>query len=389
MRALCWMGVNDLQVNTVPDARIVNPHDVVLKVRLTTTCGSDLHLIDGYIPTMREGDVIGHEYMGEIVEVGPEATKFTVGDRVVVPSFLGCGTCWYCEHELWSLCDNTHPKPEIAEPMLGYPPAAIPGYSHAFSGLAGSHAEYIRVPHGDVNCFHVPEGVTDEQALFLSDSVPTGWTGADFCDIAEGDTIAVWGCGAVGLMAQRSAFLMGAGRVIAIDRLPERLALAREKVGAETIDYSDTDSVLEQLREMTGVRGPDACIEAVGMEAHGTGPQYAYDRVKQALHLHTDRGSALREAAMAVRKGGVLSVMGIYGVIDKFPFGVLTNKGITMPTSQQPGQRYMGRMLEHVQAGELDPSFLVSHRMPLEAAPRGYEMFKEKEDGCLRVAFTP
>jgi threonine dehydrogenase-like Zn-dependent dehydrogenase len=389
MRALCWMGINDLQVNNVPDSRIVNPHDVVLKVRLTTTCGSDLHLIDGYIPTMREGDVIGHEYMGEIVEVGGEATKFKVGDRVVVPSFLGCGTCWYCDHELWSLCDNTHPKPELAEPMLGYPPAAIPGYSHAFSGLAGSHAEYIRVPHGDVNCFHVPEGVTDEQALFLSDSVPTGWTGADFCDIQEGDTIAVWGCGAVGLMAQRSAFLMGAGRVIAIDRLPERLALAREKVGAETIDYSDTDSVLEQLREMTGGRGPDACIEAVGMEAHGTGPQYAYDRVKQALHLHTDRGSALREAAMAVRKGGVLSVMGIYGVIDKFPFGVLTNKGITMRTSQQPGQRYMGRMLEHVQTGELDPSFLVSHRMSLEEAPRGYDMFKNKEDGCLRVAFTP
>jgi threonine dehydrogenase-like Zn-dependent dehydrogenase len=389
MRALCWMGVNDLQVNTVPDARIVNRHDVVLKVRLTTTCGSDLHLIDGYIPTMREGDVIGHEYMGEVVEVGPEATTFKVGDRVVVPSFLGCGACWYCEHDLYSLCDNTHPKPELAEPALGYPPAAIPGYSHAFSGLAGSHAEYIRVPHGDVNCFHVPEDVTDEQALFLSDSVPTGWTGADFCDITEGDTIAVWGCGAVGLMAQRSALLQGAGRVIAIDRLPERLALAREKIGAETIDYSASDSVLEELREMTGGRGPDACIEAVGMEAHGTGPQYAYDRVKQALHLHTDRGSALREAAMAVRKGGILSVVGIYGVIDKFPFGVLTNKGITMRTSQQPGQRYMGRMLEHVQAGDLDPSFLITHRMPLEDAARGYEMFKKKQDGCLRAAFTP
>jgi threonine dehydrogenase-like Zn-dependent dehydrogenase len=389
MRALCWMGVNDLQVNTVPDPRIVNPHDVVLKVRLTTTCGSDLHLIDGYIPTMREGDVIGHEYMGEIVEVGPGATKFKAGDRVVVPSFLGCGTCWYCEHDLYSLCDNTHPKPELAEPVLGYPPAAIPGYSHAFSGLAGSHAEYIRVPHGDVNCFHVPEGVTDEQALFLSDSVPTGWTGADFCDITEGDTIAVWGCGAVGLMAQRSALLQGAGRVIAIDRLPERLALAREKIGAETIDYSTTDSVLDELREMTGGRGPDACIEAVGMEAHGTGPQYAYDRVKQALHLHTDRGSALREAAMAVRKGGILSVVGVYGVIDKFPFGVLTNKGITMRTSQQPGQRYMGRMLEHVQAGDLDPSFLITHLMPLEDAARGYEMFKKKQDGCLRAAFTP
>jgi threonine dehydrogenase-like Zn-dependent dehydrogenase len=382
------MGVNDLQVQTVPDARIVNRHDAVLKVRLTTTCGSDLHLIDGYIPTMREGDVIGHEYMGEVVEVGPDTGKLKVGDRVVVPSFLGCGTCWYCERELYTLCDNTHPKPHLAEPVLGYPPAAIPGYSHAFSGLAGSHAEFIRVPHADVNCFHVPEGVTDEQALFLSDAVPTGWMGADFCDIAEGDTIAVWGCGAVGLMAQRSAQLLGAGRVIAIDRLPERLALARERIGAETLDYTE-GSVLERLREMTGGRGPDACVEAVGMEAHGTGPQYAYDRVKQALHLHSDRGSALREAAMAVRKGGILSVVGIYGVIDKFPFAVLTNKGITMRTSQQPGQRYMGRMLEHVQAGELDPSFLLTHDMSLEDAPRGYELFKKKEDGCLRAAFRP
>ncbi len=389
MRALCWMGVNDLQVQTVPDPRIVNRHDAVLKVRLTVTCGSDLHPIGGYVPGMREGDVLGHEYMGEVVEVGRETNRFEPGDRVVVPSFLGCGTCWYCDRELFTLCDNTHPKPHLAEPLLGYAPAAIPGYSHAFSGLAGSHAEYIRVPHGDVNCFAVPEGVTDEQALFLSDSVPTGWTGADFCDIKGGETIAVWGCGAVGLMAQRAAQIMGADRVIAIDRLPERLALAREKNGVETIDYSDTDSVLEELREMTGGRGPDACIEAVGMEAHGTGPQYAYDRVKQALHLQTDRGSALREAAMAVRKGGILSVVGIYGLIDKFPFGVLTNKGITMRTSQQPGQRYMGRMMEHVQAGELDPSLLLTHDMSLEDAPRGYEMFKKKEDGCLRAVFRP
>ena len=389
MRALCWMGINDLQVNTVPDPRIVNPHDAILKVRLTTTCGSDLHFIGGYIPTMREGDVIGHEYMGEVVEVGPETSRLEVGDRVVVPSFIGCGTCWYCDHDLWSLCDNTHPNPELAEPALGYPPAAIPGYTHAFGGLAGSHAEFIRVPHADANCFEIPEGVSDEQALFLSDAVPTGWTGADFCDISEGDTIAVWGCGAVGLMAQRSALLMGAGRVIAIDRLPERLRLARDEIGAETIDYGTTDSVLEELRERTGGRGPDACIEAVGMEAHGSGPQYAYDRVKQALHLHTDRGSALREAALAVRKGGTLSVVGIYGLIDKFPFGVLTNKGITLRTSQQPGQRYMAQMIEHVQAGDLDPSLLVTHRMSLEESPRGYELFKNKEEGCLRAVFAP
>jgi threonine dehydrogenase-like Zn-dependent dehydrogenase len=383
------MGINDLQVNTVPDPRIVNPHDVVLKVRLTVTCGSDLHLLGGYLPTMREGDVIGHEYMGEVVETGPETRELRVGDRVVVPSFLGCGTCWFCDHDLWSLCDNTNPKPDLQEPVLGYPTGGIPGYTHAFSGYAGSHAQYIRVPFGDVNCFKVPEGISDEQALFLSDAVPTGYMGADFCDITPGDTVAVWGCGAVGLMAQRSALLMGAGRVIAIDRLPERLALARDKVGAETIDYTGTDSVLEHLREMTGGRGPDACIDAVGMEAHGTGPQYAYDRVKQALHLQSDRGSALREAMMACRKGGTLSVLGVYGAIDKFPFGMIINKGLTLRAAQQHGQRYMPRMFEHLQRGELDTSFLITHRMSLEESPRGYEMFKNKQDGCLRAVFAP
>jgi threonine dehydrogenase-like Zn-dependent dehydrogenase len=389
MRALCWMGINDLQVDTVPDPRIVNPRDVVLKVRLTTTCGSDLHLLGGYVPTMREGDVIGHEYMGEVVETGAEVTKLKAGDRVVVPSFLGCDACWYCEHEMHSLCDNTHPKPELAEGILGYPTGGIPGYSHAFGGYAGSHAEYIRVPHAEANCFLVPDGVTDEQALFLSDAVPTGYMGADFCNIHPGDTVAVWGCGGVGLMAQRSAYLMGAERVIAIDRLPERLALARDKAGAETIDYSGSESVLEQLREMTGGRGPDACIEAVGMEAHGTGPAYAYDRVKQALHLHSDRGSALREAIMACRKAGTLSIIGVYGVMDKFPLGQIMNKGLTVRSAQQFGQRYMPRMLEHVQRGELDPSYLITHRMSLEEAPRGYELFKEKQDGCVRAVFAP
>jgi threonine dehydrogenase-like Zn-dependent dehydrogenase len=390
VRALCWMGVNDLQVHTVPDPQIVNARDAILKVRLTTTCGSDLHLLGGYIPTMREGDVIGHEYMGEVVEVGPETTRLNVGDRVVVPSFLGCGKCWYCDHDYWSLCDNTHPKPDLQEPLLGYPTGGIPGYSHAFGGYAGSHAQFIRVPHADTNCFVVPEGVTDEQALFLSDAVPTGYMGADFCHINPGDTVAVWGCGGVGLMAQRSALLMGAERVIAIDRLPERLALARGQVGVtDTIDYTDSDSTLEQLRELTGGRGPDACIEAVGMEAHGTGAQYAYDRVKQALHLETDRGSALREAILAVRKAGTLSIVGVYGAMDKFPLGVLMNKGITIRTAQQHGQRYMPAMLEHVQNGELDPSFLITHRMSLEDGPRGYDMFKNKEDGCVRAVFTP
>jgi threonine dehydrogenase-like Zn-dependent dehydrogenase len=383
------MGVNDLQVQTVPDPRIVNPHDAVLKVRLCTTCGSDLHLLGGYIPTMREGDVIGHEYMGEVVEVGPESRGLQVGDRVVVPSFLGCGQCWYCRNELWSLCDNTHPKPDLAEPVLGYPTGAIPGYSHALGGYAGSHAEFIRVPHAAVNCFTVPDGVSDLQALFLSDAAPTAYTGVDLAQIQAGDTVAIWGCGGVGVMAVRLALLNGAERVIAIDRLPERLALARSQ-GAETIDStSGRDGTVEQLRELTGGRGPDRVIEAVGMEGHGTGLQYAYDRVKQLLRLHTDRGSALREALMAVRKGGTVSVLGVYGVMDTFPLGLIVSKGLTVRAALQHGQRYVPRMFEHVLAGELDPAVMATHRMSLEEAPRGYELFKDKREGCIRAVFAP
>ena len=389
MRALCWNGVNDLRVETVPDPEIVNPRDAILKVSLSTTCGSDLHFIDGYIPTMKPGDVIGHEFMGEIVEVGREVKKFKKGDRVVVPSFIGCGECWYCGHDLWSLCDTTHPKPELQEPVFGYATGGIYGYTHAFGGYAGSHAQYMRLIHADVNCFKVPDGLRDEQALFLSDAGPTGFMGADFCDIKPGDTVAVWGCGGVGLMAQQSAFLLGAERVIAIDRLPERLAMARDKVGAETIDYTAVDSVPEALKEMTGGRGPDACIDAVGMEAHGTGLQHAYDRVKQAVYLETDRGQALREAIIACRKGGTLSILGVYGVMDKFPVGVIMNKGLTVRTAQQHGQKYLPRLLAHAQKGELDPSYLATHRFPLEDAVRGYDMFKHKHDGCVRAVFTP
>ena len=389
MRALCWNGVNDLRVETVPDPELLNPRDVILKVKLSTTCGSDLHFIDGYIPTMREGDVIGHEFMGEIVDVGKEVKKVKKGDRVVVPSFICCGSCWYCRHDLYSLCDNTNPKGELQEPVFGYPTAGIYGYTHAFGGYAGSHAEYIRVPHADVDCFKVPEEVRDETALFLSDAGPTGYMGADFCDIKRGDTVAVWGCGGVGLMAQRSAFLLGAERVIGIDRFPERLKLAAEKVGSETINYAEVDSVIDVLKEMTGGRGPDACIDAVGMEAHGTGPAYLYDRVKQAMYMESDRGQALREAITACRKGGVLSILGVYGVMDKFPIGTIMNKGLTVRTAQQHGQKYLPRLLEHARKGELDPSFLVTHRFSLEDSPRGYEMFKHKTDGCVRSVFVP
>lgn len=388
MRALCWHGVNDLRVGTVADPEIVNPHDAIIRVRLSTTCGSDLHFIDGYLPTMRAGDVIGHEFMGEVVEVGPEVKRLSKGDRVVVPSFIVCGSCEYCRDELYSLCDNTNPHAELQESLLGYPTAGIYGYTHAFGGYAGAHAEYVRVPFADNDCFVIPEGVSDEQALFISDAVPTGYMGAEFCEIKPGDVVAVWGCGGVGLMAQKSAFLLGAERVIAIDRFPERLRMAREHVGAETLDYTQVD-VIEALKEMTGGRGPDACIDAVGMEAHGTTLDAAYDRVMQSLRLSTDRAHALRQAIMACRKGGKLSILGVYGLMDKFPMGVLMNKGLTVRAAQQHGQRYVPRLLELASRGELDPSFLITHRFSLEDASEGYALFKNKEDGCVRVTFAP
>jgi threonine dehydrogenase-like Zn-dependent dehydrogenase len=388
MRALCWNGVNDLRVETVPDPEIVNPRDAILRVIASTTCGSDLHFIDGYIPTMREGDVIGHEFMGEVVDVGPAVTKVKRGDRVVVPSFICCGSCWYCKHDLWSLCDTTNPNAVMQEAALGYPTAGIYGYTHAFGGYAGSHATYIRVPHADTDCFKIPDGVEDEQALFLSDAAPTGFMGADFCNIRRGDVIAVWGAGGVGQMALQSARALGAERVIAIDRYPYRLELAREKARAETINY-ETEPVLDRLKELTGGRGPDACIDAVGMEAHGPGIQYAYDRVKQALKLETDRGDALRQAIMAVRKGGILSVLGVYGVMDKFPLGVLMNKGITVRTAQQHGQKYIPKLLELLQRGKLDTTCLATHHFSLEESPRGYAMFKKKQDGIMRAVFRP
>ncbi|WP_224270491.1 zinc-dependent alcohol dehydrogenase [Haloprofundus salinisoli] len=389
MRALCWEGVNDLRVEDVPDPELVNPRDVVLRVTLSTTCGSDLHFLDGYLPTMREGDVIGHEFMGEVVEVGRKVETVEEGDRVVVPSFIGCGNCHYCQSDQWSLCDNTNPNPELQEPVLGYPTAGIYGYTHAFGGYAGSHAEYVRVPHADEDCFVVPDELSDEQALFASDAWPTGYMGADFCDIEPGDTVAVWGCGGVGLMAQQSAALMGAEHVIGIDRFPERLRMAERDAGSETIDYTEVDSVVDELKRLTGGRGPDACIDAVGMEAHGTGIGHRYDRVKQSMKLHTDRGDALRQAIRACRKGGTLSILGVYGLMDKFPLGVIMNKGLTVRTAQQHGQRYVPRLLDHIVEDEMDPSYLATHTMSLEDAPRGYEMFKEKEDGCVRAVFEP
>lgn len=388
MRALVWNGVNDLSVETVDDPQLLNPHDVIVQVTLTTTCGSDLHFIDGYLPGMREGDVFGHEFMGRIVEVGRDVTQRAVGERVVVPSFIACNRCWYCEHDLYSLCDTTNPNAALQQPILGSPTGGIYGYTHPFGGYAGSHAQFIRVPFGDTNCFAVPDFVTDEQALFMSDAVPTGYMGADFCAIAAGDTVAVWGAGGVGLMAARSALLHGAGKVISIDRIPERLTLA-ERLGAETIDYSAEDSVEDLLREATGGRGPDAVIDAVGMEGHGTGVQQLYDRAKQLARLETDRATSLRQAIHACRKGGVVSVLGVYGLTDKFPMGVLMNKGLTLRTAQQHGQRYIPQFFDYVEQGDLDPALLITHDLPLEDGVRAYDMFKNKSDGCIRVVLRP
>lgn len=388
MRALCWNGVNDLAVETVDDPRLVNPHDVIVKVTLTTTCGSDLHFIDGYLPGMREGDIFGHEFMGEIVEIGADVERRRAGERVVVPSFIACDRCWYCEHELYSCCDTTNPNAAAQQPLLGFPSGGIYGYTHPFGGYAGSHAEYVRVPFGDANCFRVPDGVTDEQALFCSDAAPTGFMGAEFCEISGGDTVAVFGAGGVGLMAARSALLLGADRAVVVDRIPERLALARA-FGLETVDYAEVESALETLREMTGGRGPDACIDAVGMEGHSTGVQQIYDRAKQLLGMETDRAAALREAILACRKAGIVAVLGVYGLTDKFPMGVVTNKGLTLKSAQQHGQRYQARLFDYIEQGDLDPARLITHDLPLDQGVRAYDMFKNKSDGCIRVALRP
>ncbi|TDC26643.1 glutathione-dependent formaldehyde dehydrogenase [Micromonospora sp. 15K316] len=389
MRALCWEGVGKLAVRDVPEPRIRADGDVVVRVRASSVCGSDLHLINGYLPAMREGDVLGHEFMGEVVETGPGVRRLRVGDRVVVGSVVACGGCWYCRTEQYSLCDNSNPQPVFTEKLWGHSPAGILGYSHAAGGYAGSHAEYIRVPFGDVGAFRVPDGVSDDAAVFASDAMPTGWMAADFCGLKGGEVVAVWGAGGVGQMAARSAQILGAGRVIVIDRLPERLATAAARLGVETIDYARTD-VLEALREMTAGRGPDACIEAVGMESHDVGPSYAYDRVKQAARLQTDRLVSVRQAIMACRKGGTVSIVGVYaGLVDKFPLGAAMNKALVLRMGQMHAQRYIPMLLERLAGGEIDPGYLATHPLPLEDGVRGYELFEKKRDGCLRTVLHP
>jgi threonine dehydrogenase-like Zn-dependent dehydrogenase len=389
MKANCWYGKNDLKVEEVPDPKILNPRDAIVRVTSTAICGSDLHLYNGLIPTMKRGDILGHEFMGEVVELGSAVKNLTVGDRVVVPFPIACGHCLQCERELYSLCENSNPNAWMAEKMWGYSPCGIFGYSHMLGGYAGGQAQYARVPFADVGPLRVPDELTDEQVLFLSDIFPTGYMAADACNIQPGDTIAVWGCGPVGQFAIKSAYLLGAERVIAIDRFPYRLRMAQERGGAETINYEERD-VYDALKEMTGGRGPDACIDAVGMEGHAPGVEGAYDRVKQAMMLETDRPVVLRQAILACRSGGTISVAGVYGgFIDKFPMGAVVNRALTIRSGQTHVHRYMRPLLDRIQNGEIDPSFIVTHRMRLQDAPEGYELFLNKEDECLKVVLRP
>jgi threonine dehydrogenase-like Zn-dependent dehydrogenase len=388
MKATCWMGRNNVQVEEVPDSKIVNSRDIIIRITSTAICGSDLHLYDGYIPTVEKGDILGHEFMGEVIETGPEITNLKVGDRVVVPFPISCGNCWSCQHQLYSLCENSNPNAAAAEKLYGHSPAGIFGYSHLLGGFAGGQAEYARVPFADVGPIQVPDGLTDEQVLFLSDIFPTGWMAAENCDIQPGDTVAIWGCGAVGQFAIRSAFLLGAERVIAIDRFEYRLRMA-EQSGAETINYEEND-VLDVLKEMTGGYGPDSCIDTVGMEAHDTGIVGAYDRLKQSARLESDRPTVLRQVIMACRNGGTVSIAGVYGgFVDKFPMGSLMNRSLTVRTGQTHVQRYMRPLLERIQSGEIDPTFVITHTLPLKEAPKGYEIFKNKEDNCEKVVLKP
>jgi threonine dehydrogenase-like Zn-dependent dehydrogenase len=386
MQAVCWMGKQRVEARKVPDPKILNSHDAIVKISSTAICGSDLHLYNGYVPTMEKGDVLGHEFMGEVVEVGSAVKKLKLGDRVVVPFPIACGACTMCERELFSLCENSNPNAWMAEKLWGHSPCGIFGYSHMLGGYAGGQAEYARVPFADVGPIKVPSGLDDEKVLFLSDIFPTGYMGADMCDIKGGEIVAVWGCGPVGQFAIASARMLGAERVIAIDRFPYRLQLARDKAGAtDVLDYREVD-VRDALAEMTGGRGPDACIDAVGLEAHGHGPWFAYDRVKQAAKLETDRPTALREAILACRNGGTVSVVGVYGgFIDKFPMGAVVNRALTIRSGQCHVQRYTKKLLQRIEKGDIDPSFIVTHRMALSDAPRGYDTFLNKEDDCVKV----
>ena len=389
MKALTWHGKEDVRVEDVPRPSLVNPSDAIIEVTATAICGSDLHLYHDRVPSMQKGDILGHEPMGEVVEVGSDVETLEIGDRVVVPFTISCGACWFCEEELYSLCDNSNPNAELARSMMGHSPAGLYGYSHMMGGYAGSQAEYLRVPYADVGPITIESDLPDEQVLLLSDVFPTGYMAAENADIETNDTVAVWGCGAVGQFAIQSARMLGAERVIAIDRFDERLDMAREHGDAETINYEETD-VYDRLMEMTGGRGPDRCIDAVGTDAHGTGVVAASDRVKQRLKLEDDRPYVLREAIKCCRKGGTLSVPGAYvGRVDNLPFGAVMNKGLTIETGQTHVQRYLEPLLNRIEAGDVDPSFVVTHEAPLEDGPEMYRTFNDKADGCVKTILRP
>lgn len=389
MKALCWYGNDDVRVETVPDPQIINPGDAIIKVTSTAICGSDLHMLDGFIPTMQKGDVLGHEFMGEVVEVGKAVVKLKPGDRVIVPFTISCGNCFYCAKGLWSLCDNSNPNAAMAEKVYGSSPAGLFGYSHMFGGYAGGQAEYVRVPYADVGPFKVPDELTDEQVLFLTDIFPTGYMAAENCNIQPGDVVAVWGCGPVGQFAIKSAYMLGAKSVIAIDHVPERLQMAQQQGHAQVINDFETNAG-EALKELTGGRGPDSCIDAVGMEAHGLGLDMLYDKVKQAVRAETDRPTALRHVIQSCRKGGTVSIPGVYGgLIDKFPIGAVFNKGLTVKTGQTHVHRYLRPLMDRIVSGEIDPSFVITHRLSLEDAPHAYRMFRDKKDQCIKVVMKP
>ncbi len=389
MKAVCWYGASDVRVDVVADPEIVNPRDAIVRVTRTAICGSDLHLYNGYIPTMKRGDILGHEFMGEVVEVGDQVRTLRRGDRVVVPFAIACGTCQYCAEGLWALCDDSNPNAAALETLYGFAGSGLFGYSHLYGGYAGGQAEYVRVPFADVGPLPVPAHVSDEQVLFLSDVLPTGYMAAENCGVKPGDVIAVWGCGPVGLFAIRSAWMLGAERVFAVDRLPERLALAERFGKAETLNYEMLD-LLEELKVRTGGRGPDACIDAVGREAHGTSLDALVDRAKHAVRLATDRPHALRQAIQACRKGGTVSIPGVYGgFLDKVPLGAAFAKGLTLKMGQTHVHRYMRPLLERITRGDLDPSLIITHRLSLDEAPRGYELFRDKREGCVKVVLTP
>jgi threonine dehydrogenase-like Zn-dependent dehydrogenase len=388
MKATCWMGTRNVQVNEVPEPKILNPRDAIVKITSTAICGSDLHLYNGFIPTMKRGDVLGHEFMGEVVEVGRGVRNLSVGDRVVVPFPISCGHCAQCERENYSLCENSNPNAGIAEKLWGYSPCGIFGYSHMLGGYAGGQAEYARVPYADIGPIKVPDELSDEQVLFLSDIFPTGYMAAEACNIRPGDIVAVFGCGPVGQFAIKSAYMLGAERVIAIDRFPYRLQIARDRAGADTINYEE-EEIFEALKQRTGGRGPDHCIDAVGLEGHSPGISGAYDKAKTMLMMETDRPVALRQAILACRSGGTVSVAGVYGgFIDKFPIGAIVNRSLTIKSGQTHVQRYMRPLLERIKNKEIDPSFIITHRLSLSDAAHGYEIFAKKQEDCLKVVLS-